>query len=248
MYTDGSTTSGTGTGGGGIVVTTGHPSDPPLFCHSHRQMVSSYQAEIKAVVKALQVSQAKARIVSDRQSVLLRIQATHPFQPCNDRDEHTVLKTLSMLTARSCQVTFTWRLGHCGITDNELADAQTKKGADADQTDVDHHYITAKAMIRRATRGAPASHELTQRIYGDTGSKVNRKEEGQLGRRDQVTLGRPRSGHHSELKYWLAKINRAIDTICRKCGLDDETTEHAIYKCPRIHRPPAEPLLPTQWH
>ena len=54
-------------------------------------------------------------------------------------------------------------------------------------------------------------------------------------------LFRFRSGHHPELKYWLAKINRAVDTICRKCGLGDETAEHAIYKCPRIHRPPAEP-------
>ena len=182
----------------------------------------------------------KARIVSDSQSSLLRIQATHSSQPYNDRDEHTVLKTLSMLMARSCQVTFTWCSGHCGITGNELADAQAKKGAVADQTD----YTTAKALIRRSTRGGPASHKLTQRIYGDRGSKVNRKKEGQLGRRDQVTLGRLRSGHHPKLKYWLAKINRAVDTICRKCGLGDETAEHAIYKCPRIHRPPAEPPPP----
>ena len=119
-----------------------------------------------------------------------------------------------------------------------------EEGADADQMDVDHHYTTAKAMIRRATRGGPASHELTQRIYGDKGSKVNRKKEGQLGRRDQVTLGRLRSGHRPELKYWLAKINRAVDTICRKGGLGDETAERAIYKCPRIHRPPAEPPPP----
>ena len=141
-------------------------------------------------------------------------------------------------------MTFTWCLGHYGITGNELADAQAKKGADADHTDVDHHYTTAKTMIRRATRGRPGSHELTQRIYGDRGWKVNRKEEGQLERRDQVILGRLRSGHHPELKYWLAKINRAVDTICRKCGLGDETAEHAIYKCPRIHRPPAEPPPP----
>ena len=85
-------------------------------------------------------------------------------------------------------MTFTWCSGHCGITGNKLADVQAKKGADADQTDVDHHYTTAKAMIRRATRGGPASLELTQRIYGDRGFKVNRKEEGQLGRRDQAAF------------------------------------------------------------
>ena len=123
---------------------------------------------------------------------------------------------------------------------NELADAQAKKEIDAD-----HHYTTAKAMIRRATRSGLALHELTQRIYGDKGSKVKRKEEGQLGRRNQVTLRFFRSSHHSELKYWLAKINRAVDTITRKCGLGDETAEQAIYKCPRIHRPPAEPPPPN---
>ena len=115
LFTDGSATSGTGTGGGEIVVTTGHPSDPQVlryFAIPTGKWCFSCQAEIKTVVKALQEIQAevhvqKARIVSDSQSVLLRIQATHPSQPCNDRDEHTVLKTLSMLTAWSCQVTFT---------------------------------------------------------------------------------------------------------------------------------------------
>ena len=58
-----------------------------------------------------------------------------------------------------------------------------------------------------------------------------------------MTLGRLRSGHHSKLKYWLAKSNRAVDIICWKYGLGDETAEHAIYKCFRMHRPPAEPPL-----
>ena len=185
VYTDRSATSGTETGGGGIVVTTGHPSDPQVlrsFAIPTGKWCSSYQAEMKAVVKALQVIQAeelvqKARIVSDSQSVLLRVQAMHPFQLCNDKDDQTILKTLSTLTARSCPVTFTWCPSHCGITGNKLADAQTRKGADADQTDVDHHYTTVKAMIRRAMRSGPASHELIQRIYGDRESKVNRKEE-----------------------------------------------------------------------
>ena len=81
VYTDGSATSGTGTGGGGIFVTTSHPSDPQVlryFAIPTGKWCSSYQAEIKAVVKALQVIQAevhvqKARIVNDIQSVLLRI-------------------------------------------------------------------------------------------------------------------------------------------------------------------------------
>ena len=148
---DGSATSGTVTGGGGIFVTTGHLSDPQVryFAIPTGKRCSSYQAKIKPVVKALQAIQAKehvqkARIVSDSQSVLLHIQATRPSQQCNDRDEHTVLKT------RSCQVTFTWCPGHCGITGNELAHAQAKKRADADQTDVDHHvYYHLHSCHRR---------------------------------------------------------------------------------------------------
>ena len=83
----------------------------------------------------------------------------------------------STIMAWSCQVTFKWCPGHCGITGNELANAQAKTGADAGQTDVDHHYTTVKAMIHRTTKGRPALHKLTQRIYGDRGSKVKRKKE-----------------------------------------------------------------------
>ena len=54
VYTDGSATSGTGTGGGGYVVTTVHPSDPQVlryFAILTGKWCSSYQAEIKAVVR-----------------------------------------------------------------------------------------------------------------------------------------------------------------------------------------------------
>ena len=39
-------------------------------------------------------------------------------------------------------------------------------------------------------------------------------------RKDYVTLGRLCSGHHPNLKYWLAKIRRATDIVCQKCGLE----------------------------
>ena len=61
MYTEGPATKGTGTSGGGIVVTAGHPSDPQVlryFAIPTGKWCSSYQAEIKAVFKALQGIQA----------------------------------------------------------------------------------------------------------------------------------------------------------------------------------------------
>ena len=136
------------------------------------------------------------------------------------------------------QVTFTWCPSHCGVIGNEMADTKAKDGASLPQTDVDCHYDSTKAEIRRRTRGAAIQHERIRRIYGERGEKIHRKAEKELSRKEQVTLSRLRSGHHPELKYWQKKIDRASDDICRKCGMDSETAEHVIYDCPRIHRNP----------
>ena len=52
------------------------------------------------------------------------------------------------------------------------------------------------------------------------------------------------SGHHPEFKYWLHNIGRAVDTICRKCGVREETAEHVMHDCSSIHRPPHQPTPP----
>ena len=50
--------------------------------------------------------------------------------------------------------------------------------------------------------------------------KVNHKLESlQLSRKDQVYISRLKSRRSMDLKYWLNKIGRALDTVCRKCGL-----------------------------
>ena len=52
------------------------------------------------------------------------------------------------------------------------------------------------------------------------GEKVNHKlESRQLSGKDQISVSRQRSSHHSDLKYWLHNFGRALDTVCRKCGM-----------------------------
>ena len=80
-----------------------------------------------------------------------------------------------------------------------------------------------------------------RRTYGERGEEVNDKLESLLlSMKDQVSFSRLRSGHHPDLKYWLHNIGRALDTVCRKCGMAEETVEHAMWECPPIHHPPTQ--------
>ena len=81
-------------------------------------------------------------------------------------------------------------------------------------------------------------------MYGMKGEKLDRREESQLSRKEQTTMGRLRNGHHPEVKYCLHKIGRAVDTICRKYGIGEVTAEHAVYDCPRFYHPQHEPTPP----
>ena len=88
------------------------------------------------------------------------------------------------------------------------------------------------------------SQERIRWVYGMEGEKRNRREESKLSRKEQTTMGRLSSGHHPELKHLQHKIGRAVDSICRKCGIEEKTAEHVVYECPSIHHPPHEPTPP----
>ena len=81
-------------------------------------------------------------------------------------------------------------------------------------------------------------------MYGMEGEKLDHREESKLSRTEVTTIGRLRNGHHPELKYWWHKIGCVVDTICRKCRVGEETAEHVVYDCSRIHNQPHEPTPP----
>ena len=159
IYTDGSTANSTATGWGGIMLTDRHPSNPTIQ-HSYAipagKWCSSYQAEMKAIKKALQIIQTeespkKVWIVSDSQSVLLSITNLQPAIPLKSTDENDILKLFPALHDEGHQTTFTWCPSHCEVDWNEMAGKQAKKWAAANQ-DVWHNYDSVKATIRHATR------------------------------------------------------------------------------------------------
>ena len=75
-----------------------------------------------------------------------------------------------------------------------------------------------------------------QGVWRENRSLTTEKNQGCQGKSRHL-----RSGDHPELKYWLHKIELTLDTIYRKCGLGEETAEHVVHDCPRIHHPPNEP-------
>ena len=126
------------------MVTAGHPSNPTIR-HSNAIPAgtgcSSFQAKMKAIKKALQIIQTeespqKVRIISDCQSVLLRIANLQPEIPLISADESDILCLLTVLHDEVHQITFLWRPSHCGVVGNEMADEQARKGAACNQEDV----------------------------------------------------------------------------------------------------------------
>ena len=113
VCTDGSTTHGIASGGSGIVVTNGPPSDPRV----HRQCTlpagkwcSSFQAEEKAVRTAFilvqdDVSLHMGHIASDSMSTLQRIKNLHPSQQVAYSDENKILDALASHTRIGCHLT-----------------------------------------------------------------------------------------------------------------------------------------------
>ena len=102
-----------------------------------------------------------------------------------------------------------------------MADEQVQKGAAAIQENVRHNYDSAKATIRHATRGGEISHEGIRRVYCMKGKTFDRGVDSMLSGKEQTKMGRRRSGHHPELKYWMHKIRHAVGTICRICRIGE---------------------------
>ena len=75
-------------------------------------------------------------------------------------------------------------------------------------------------------------------MYGAKGEKLEHIEESKLSRKEQMTMGLLRRGHHLDLKYWMHKIRCVVDTILKKCRVGKETAEHIVYDCLSIHHPP----------
>ena len=158
-------------------------------------------------------SPRKVRIICDSQPALLCSANLQPAITLKSIDKSDIVNLLAALHDDGHKMTFTCCPSHCQVVGNVVADEQALIGAAANQEDVRHNYDSAKATIRRATSGE-ISYERICWVCGMKGKNLDSREKSKLSRKEQTTIGRLRSGHHPEHKYWLHKIGCAVDTIC----------------------------------
>ena len=143
------------------------------------------------------------------------------------------------LGERQVGIDFLWCPSHCGLWGNEEAERCAAEGSAMSQDNIPWTYHSAQAKIRRNIKNTSAEHPRCKRVYCDSNSVPKFPLDEDLTRREQVTLSRLRSGHHTEIRYWRIKIDDEIESECRTCGLAEETMEHIMEDCPamRNHYP-----------
>ena len=246
IYTDGSAQDSNKNGGAGVVIV---PSDPEeettMLSHPAGKLTSSFQAELTAINHALKHvasndhHDCQIRIITDSKSALQRCESITSDQRLNSWLEREVLDSLMTLGERQVGIVFLWCPSHCGLWENEEADRCAAEGSAMSQDNIPWTYHSAQAKIRRNIKNTSVEHPRCKRVYCDSNSVPKFPLDEDLTRREQVTLSRLRSGHHTEIRYWRINIDDEIESECRTCGLAEETMEHIMEDCPtmRNHYP-----------
>ena len=136
---------------------------------------------MKAIKKASPIVQTeespqRVRIVSDSQSVLLRIANLQPSIPLKSADESDILSLLAYLHGEGHQMTFTWCPSHCRVVGNDMADEQARRGAAASQSRCSTQLRLCEGNQQACYQRGEISHERIRRVYGMKGENLDRRE------------------------------------------------------------------------
>ena len=235
LYTDGSVAAGGVNGGGGVLIFgkyNGRVVKVETLTLAAGKYASSYQAEMMAMVTALKWLTARqdwmtARVVTDSKSGLDALASGGSWR----RKDPLVQQVRSMMTQVESRrtITFCWVPGHCGLVGNELADVAAKEGSGLDQQGVGWLYSTARARIKASKRKRTFHHERSRATYAQDGVKMER--EPVLEKAEAVSWRRFRIGHSMELRAYKARVLQEGESVCRRCGQEDESNLHVLLRC-----------------
>ena len=236
IYTDGSAEGGVRSGGSAAIICNDDPDDPRVLLRLQQTgpaFTSSFETEVWALILAVRwlrdngAAEDRFLICSDSRSALSALAGT-VGKP------HSLMVGLrSELDRVPSLVDLQWIPGHCGLSGNELADAEAGRSARLDPG--------------RAPPGAPLSLEsvrsaISSQIVDAQPDPVRRREVCQvyqgrkgstqgLSRKEEVMLAQMRSGQSKLLSTFRAKI-LGEDPVCPKCNGSEETLVHFMQECP----------------
>jgi len=212
-YTDGSATDAVKDGGAGVYLRI--PSgEEKNFSVATGDRCSNYEAEVEALIHA---ATKVSEFGDPTDQVVFLTDAKSVLQALENGKLHQLAEALSVLQ-KGRRVVLQWIPAHCGIPGNEKADRLAKEGAKGVQPIASLPYDGKCRIIKALYQPQPAKDDFHR-----------------LTREEQVIVARLRTGHNRLKAHMHRKMKLVPSPIC-PCGLEDQTTEHILQRCPQFQR------------
>ena len=135
------------------------------------------------------------------------------------------------MNSLSFSIFIQWIPGRSTILDNKLADKTVKEATTiATNTIFPISFSSSIQVINKTIRNNLPTHERVAQVYQH--KKTSQDSKQIKYRKDDVLLGRLRSGHHPSLHHYLHPLDPTQDPICLSCHLDEEDLNHCLWECP----------------
>ena len=131
----------------------------------------------------------------------------------------------------SSSILIQWIPGYSAIPSNELADKAAKEATTiVTNTILPVSFSSFIQVINQTVHDDPPTHERVAQVYQH--QKASRNSKQNKKRKDDVLLGRLRSGHHPSLHHYRHWLDPTQDPICPSCHIDEQDLNHWLCECP----------------
>ena len=135
------------------------------------------------------------------------------------------------ISSISSSIFIQWITTHSVIPGNDLADKAAKEATTiVTNTILTVSFSSSIQVINGIIHDNPPAHERVALIYDY--QRASRDAKQIQNRKDDVLLGRLRSGHDLSLQEYLHRVDPSKDPICPKCCLAEQDLNHWLCDCP----------------